>query len=334
MLASPHRRWSSSLTMCRIPATWEVSCERPKPRARLRSSPRRRPLTRLAGRRCAARWAARCDCRSRARRSTRRCTRSAQAKITTSRSCRAAVSRSFDARFRTPSAFILGGEGVGLPPEISRSESISCVSIPMHAPGRIAQRRRRRRARALRGIPSDRRHMSLFDDLPTDTAPATHSRHPARGTDASCHLRRVRRPGGHPCPGQTAARSHRTRSPAVDHPVGTAGHRQDDTRPAHCQSDARAIRLVQRGAGRHQGNQGGHGGGRTVAAPHEPAHHRVRRRDSPLQQISAGCVSSARRSGRHRADRRDDRKSLLRGERGAAVPLEGVTRCAGSPRRK
>ena len=76
--------------------------------------------------------------------------------------------------------------------------------------------------------------------------------------------------------------------------------------------------------GRYQGNQGSDGGGGTVAAADEPADDRVRRRDPSLQQVAAGCVSSSRRGRRHRADRRDDRESLLRGECRAAVAIQGL----------
>ena len=57
---------------------------------------------------------------------------------------------------------------------------------------------------------------------------------------------------------------------------------------------------------------------------HRPPHHRLHRRDPPLQQGAAGRVPAARRGGRHRAHRRDDREPVVRGERGAAVALEGV----------
>ena len=57
---------------------------------------------------------------------------------------------------------------------------------------------------------------------------------------------------------------------------------------------------------------------------HRPPHHRLHRRDSPLQQGAAGRVPAARRGRRHRAHRRDDREPVVRGQRGAAVALEGV----------
>ena len=60
------------------------------------------------------------------------------------------------------------------------------------------------------------------------------------------------------------------------------------------------------------------------AAPHRPADDRLRRRDPPLQQGAAGRVPAARRSRRHRPDRRDHREPVVRGERRAAVAVEGV----------
>ena len=51
-------------------------------------------------------------------------------------------------------------------------------------------------------------------------------------------------------PGQAAARGDRARPAAVDHPLGTAGHRQDDARADHRRADAGALRPVQRRARR------------------------------------------------------------------------------------
>ena len=62
-----------------------------------------------------------------------------------------------------------------------------------------------------------------------------------------------------------------------------------------------------------------------------PAHDRLRRRDPPLQQGAAGRLPAARRGRRHRPDRRDDRESVVRGQRGAAVALEGVRAASRSP---
>ncbi len=61
-----------------------------------------------------------------------------------------------------------------------------------------------------------------------------------------------------------------------------------------------------------------------IRRSHRPPHHRLHRRDPPLQQGAAGRVPAARRGRRHRADRRDHREPVVRGERGAAVALEGL----------
>ena len=200
------------------------------------------------------------------------------------------------------------------------------ISIPMHAAGRIAERRRRRRARAVRGVPARQRaHRCPYSTIPQPTRPPPAP--PALPSPSACVRRRFDEFVGQQdilAPGQAAARGDRARSPAIDHPVGTSRHRQDDARQADCEGDARALRLVQRGARRHQGDQGSDGGGRALAAPDEPPHDRLRRRDPPLQQVAAGCVSAARRGRRHRADRRDDGEPVVRGERGAAVALEGL----------
>ena len=141
---------------------------------------------------------------------------------------------------------------------------------------------------------------------------------------ASAHVRRVRRPAGSARAGHAAARGHRARPAAVHHPLGTARHRQDHPRADHRRYDARAFRRVQRRAGRHQGNPRGDGRRRTPAPRDRPAHDRVHRRDPPLQQGPAGRVSAPRRGRRHRPGRRDDRESLVRDQRGAAVALEGL----------
>ena len=75
----------------------------------------------------------------------------------------------------------------------------------------------------------------------------------------------------------------------------------------------------------------GDGRGRAHAPHHRPPHDRLHRRDPPLQQGAAGRVPAARRGRRHRPHRRDHREPVVRGERGAAVAIEGVR--AARPRR-
>ena len=52
-----------------------------------------------------------------------------------------------------------------------------------------------------------------------------------------------------------------------------------------------------------------------------PAHHPLRRRDPPLQQGAAGRLPAPRREGHDRPRRRHHGEPVLRGQRGAALPL-------------
>ena len=79
---------------------------------------------------------------------------------------------------------------------------------------------------------------AVSDDEPP-TLPDERAHRAAGRADAAAHVRRVRRPGGAARARQAAARGDRTRSAAVDHPVGAAGHRQDDARADHRRHDAR-----------------------------------------------------------------------------------------------
>ena len=96
-------------------------------------------------------------------------------------------------------------------------------------------------------------------------------------------------------PGRPAARGDRARRPAVHPPVGPAGHRQDHARAPDRRDDERALHRVQRGAVRHQGDQGGDDGGRAGPPPARAPHDPLRRRDPPLQQGAAGRVPAPRR---------------------------------------
>ena len=175
---------------------------------------------------------------------------------------------------------------------------------------------RRSRRRGVRNASTRRRH-----------------RHAARRAHAAPHARRHRRPGAHPRARHAAAARHRARRAAVDHPLGTARHRQDHPGAGHRRADAGALRAVQRRARRHQGDQGGHGGGRGPPPPHRPADDRLRGRDPSLQQGAAGRVPAPGRSRRHRPHRRHHREPVVRGQRGAAVAVEGVRAARRSRRR-
>ena len=221
------------------------------------------------------------------------------------------------------------------------------VTIPMEAPVEslnaavsaalmVYEARRQRHARrrdqpvTTTGVTMD----SLFPDEPNRdrrppprTAPLAERMRPRT-------LRRVRRPGGaaRARASRCARRSSATccsRSSCGDRPA-PARRRSRGSSPTR---PARQVRLVQRGAGRHQGDPRGHGRGRAAAPRDRPPHDRLHRRDPPLQQGAAGRVPAARRGRRHRADRRDDREPVVRGQRRAAVALEGV-RAARADRRR
>ena len=69
-------------------------------------------------------------------------------------------------------------------------------------------------------------------------------------------------------------------------------------------------------------------------APDGPPDDPLRRRDSPLQQGAAGCVSPLRRSRHDHPHRRDDREPVVRSECGAALTVEGLRARAALPRRR
>ena len=80
----------------------------------------------------------------------------------------------------------------------------------------------------------------------------------------------------------------------VDHPVGTAGHRQDHAGAPDRRSHEGGVPRLQRRAVGHQGSQRRDGDRRTAAAHDRQAHHRLRRRNPSLQQGAAGCVPPSR----------------------------------------
>jgi putative ATPase len=167
--------------------------------------------------------------------------------------------------------------------------------------------------------------MSLFEDPSTDSSPAS-----LAGTPLAERMR----PATFDefvgqqdiLPRENPARGDRTRSPAIDHPVGAAWHRQDNAGPADCEGTrARFVSFSAVMAGIKEIKD--------VMAAAETSRRqmnrrddRLRRRDSPLQQVAAGRVSAARRGRRHRAHRRDHREPVVRSERRAALAIEGVLR--------
>ncbi len=164
--------------------------------------------------------------------------------------------------------------------------------------------------------------MSLFDTTPPDESGAADKR-PLAERMRPEQPGRLRRPGAHPRSRQAAAPADRARRTHLDHPVGTARGGQDDAGAPDRARDALRVHSVQRGAERHQGNQGGDGRCRAPAAP-GPPHHSLHRRDSPLQQGAAGCVSALRGARRHHPDRRHHGESVVRSDLGAALAVAGV----------
>ena len=149
----------------------------------------------------------------------------------------------------------------------------------------------------------------------------------ARSTSSSAR-RRCSRPGR---PLREAIEHDRA---ALDHPLGTAGHRQDDAGAGDRERDPRALHRVQRRAVGHQGDPRGHGRGRTGAPPigrrtilfiDEIHRFNKAQQDAFLPRVEVR---------RHRAHRRDDREPVVRGELGAALALEGATSSAARRRRR
>ena len=166
------------------------------------------------------------------------------------------------------------------------------------------------------------------------------SHNPAReeGTGALAermrpHAGLIRQPGGAHRPRTPAAACHRSGPAAVDHSLGTAGHQQT-------QRSARLIANVTRFTSspsarccRHQGDSRGHVGSETRACLRSNADHPLHRRDPSLQQGAARRLLAPRRAGHRHPHRRDDRESVVRGERSAPVALQGLSPRAARRRR-
>ena len=315
--------------------------------ARPASSRSRARRIRSAGRRCAARWAARSGCRSpRAARSPRRSSAAREHGVrlvaavprggTPLPDARPARADRHRARRRRGRA--LGGRR--WPPCTRR------VTIPMQRAGRVAQRGGRRgahpvrsdtpataRQRARGADGSVRRSIRLTraaDCRPERAEPrrCRPRRSPsacgrARSTSSSARTR-CSRPGVRCARRSSATACSRSSCGARPAP---ARRRSRASSPSATQAHFVAFSAVLSGIKEirevmAEAEQARRRSGR----PHDP----VRRRDPPLQQGAAGRLPAARRGGRHRADRRDHREPVVRGELGAAVALEGVSSCSRS----
>ena len=180
---------------------------------------------------------------------------------------------------------------------------------------------------------------SLFEDDPQDeSAPdTTHADHAAalRWPNACARARSMTssarttssRPARRSAKPSSATCFTRSFSGVLRAPARPRWRASSRTRPS-----ARFV-PVQRRPRRHQGHQGGDGSRGGTATHDRAPHDRLRRRDSPLQQGAAGRLPSACRGRRHRPHRRNHREPVVRGERGAAVALEGVRAVSRSPSR-
>ena len=133
-----------------------------------------------------------------------------------------------------PVAVLLGARGPGAAGGGRRAAPTRRLTIPMRPPVESLNVADRRGADPLRGLAAAGAPlMSLFDD-PETRRPRP--RRAARRSPSACGRARSTSSSGRTscsAPGPAAARGDRARPPAVDDPLGPAGHRQDDAGAAH-----------------------------------------------------------------------------------------------------
>ena len=295
----PGRRRRST---CRIPATSARSSARPTPRGAQRRRRRRRVRRSVrAGRRCARRWAAPSGCRWSAsptprerceracapgcrivapmphggmptrRPRSRRGRRCLVARRRRRAACRRRSLAAADARVRCRCGRRCESLNVAVAGALWRS-----TRPRAQRRGAGNERRPVRRRRRGAGEPARRRRRS-----PSACARARSTRSSARRQLLGA--------------GPAAARGDRARRAAVDHPLGTAGHRQDDARAGHRRRAPRAeFVAVQRRARRHQGDQGGDGRRRArgAAAAAGPSSSSTRSIASTRRSRTRSCRAS------------------------------------------
>ena len=160
---------------------------------------------------------------------------------------------------------------------------------------------------------------------------------PSRSADATDLARRGRRA----VPSASTGVAARAAGPTgrvdggrgIRDPVGTARNRQDHSRPGDRPVVGATVRGTlgrhRRSARRARGDAGGADPARSVRTVHDP----LPRRDPPLHQGAAGCAPSGRRERLGRADRGDDRESLVLGDLAAALAIAPAHPAAADGRR-
>ena len=107
----------------------------------------------------------------------------------------------------------------------------------------------------------------------------------------------------------------------LDHPLGSARHRQDDAGPGDRAQLRPPLRRALRRLRRRARRAPGHGRGDVDPRPVRHLHGAVPRRDPPLHQGPAGCAAARRRERLGHPRGRHDREPVVLRHLAAAVPL-------------
>ena len=126
----------------------------------------------------------------------------------------------------------------------------------------------------------------------------------------------------------------RGRSPVVGHPLGPAGHRQDDAGAGDRACDVEGVRAAVGGDATVKDVREVVGGRAAAARRARAGHDPVPRRGPPVQQGTAGRAAAVGRGRAARPHRRDHREPVLRGQPAAAVALDAVPARAARRRRR